>query len=606
MGKYKKITDYGLIGNLDTCVLIGNDGSIDWCCFPHLESPSVFAALLDKDKGGYFSVCPKGWFKSESRYFPDTNVLETTFWTARGKVKVTDFMLPISKTIKQYQRHALWRKVEGIKGSVILEVNFQPVFNYARSHTTIKNTPTGVVARADQEKLFLDVPFPLTIKNNRAVGDYSLKAGQVLWLTLQYQHHRFMNPASCQRTLNQIIKYWQSWSDKCQKIKWVGESPWRDLVIRSGLLLKLLTHNHTSAIAAAPTTSLPEVIGGERNWDYRYNWVRDSVFTIQALYNIGHQQESKKLLEWYAQICQEKEPEDIKVMYTLYGEEVTNEQELSHLSGYRNSRPVRVGNEAVRQRQNDIYGELLNAVYQTRYYGEFISEDDWLFYKKIVDYVCQIWNKPDAGIWEFRETKKHFVYSKVMCWVALDRGIKIAEQRGFEADIKKWQQICQKIKTAVLKKGFSQELNSFVQSFDSQDLDAANLLIPQVGFLSFTDKRVQGTINTTLKNLTKNGLVYRYLTKDGLSGQEGTFVLCTFWLINALILSGRKKEAEKLFNKILKYVSPLGLLAEQIDCKNGEQLGNFPQAFSHIGLINSAFYLSQNHDLKKKNFLIFK
>jgi GH15 family glucan-1,4-alpha-glucosidase len=366
-------------------------------------------------------------------------------------------------------------------------------------------------------------------------------------------------------------------------------------IVRSGLVLKLLTHHETGAICAAPTTSLPEEIGGSRNWDYRFNWIRDASFTVQALKNAGHVKEAKNNLKWFMDICKgAHEPRDIQIMYGLHGEADLEEIELPHLSGYRNSRPVRIGNGAAKQKQLDIYGELLNAFYETTQYRGVVSRGDWGYVMKILDYVCDVWNTTDAGIWEVRSGAQHFVYSKLMCWVAIDRGIKIAELSNFEAPIGRWDKCREDIKNAILQRGFNKKLNSFVQSFDSETLDATSLLIPIRGFLPFDDDRVQGTIDAALKGLTtKNGLVYRYKGEDGLPGSEGAFVLCSFWLVDVLALSGRVEEAEDVFNNLLKYISPLGLFAEEIDPETGEQLGNFPQAFSHIGLVNSALYLGK-------------
>jgi len=596
MKDFKKLEHYGIIGNLDTCALVGKDGSIDWCCFPHIESPSIFAGILDINKGGHFAIHPSEPFESEQKYIEKTNVLQTVFHTSSGTAILTDFMpLTEEEEAENHESQTIYRKVICTKGSVKLEAEFKPRFNYARAQTTFKPFEKGVVATWNNEQVFLTAPFELELRGDEAFGTHTIKEGESIWMVLQYGHRAPVYSEACEDSFKNTVQYWQNWGHRCDPQKCVFSGPWHDLVVRSGLVLKLLTHHESGAICAAPTTSIPEEIGGVRNWDYRFNWIRDSAFTLQALYNLGHVKEAKNHLKWFMSLCKEtKEPSEIQIMYGMHGETELKEQELKHLSGYRNSRPVRIGNSAAKQRQLDIYGELLNIFYETTRYGEDISQDDWHFIAKIVDYVCQVWNTRDSGIWEMRGEPRHFVYSKLMCWVAIDKGIKIAELRRFDAPLDKWKEIRGEIKNAILQKGFNQNLNSFVQSFDSEILDATSLLIPLMGLLPFDDPRVQGTIDATIKRLmTKDGLVYRYQGEDGLPGKEGAFTLCSFWLVNALALSGREEEAEKLLKNILKYISPLGLLAEEIDSETEEQLGNFPQAFSHIGLINSALYLGR-------------
>jgi GH15 family glucan-1,4-alpha-glucosidase len=589
---YKKLEQYGIIGNLETCALVGINGSIDWMCMPHLESPSIFCALLDKDKGGFFVVQPKGNFSAHQHYITDTNILETHFFASGGQAILTDFMPPFKKRTVWHKQQILFRKIKCTKGSLSFSADFRPRFSYARIKPKFKLTDTGVEAFSATEKIFLDSPFPFSIKpKDSAKANFTLSAGEEAWFTLQYNSHVFFSPKNAAKELTEATKFWQEWSHKCNRAECVFDGPWHDLVVRSGLVLKLLTHGETGAIAAAATTSLPETIGGVRNWDYRFNWIRDSVFTAQALYNLGNTKEAKELFNWYKRIYKNVKIKDIQILNGLHGEKATPEKILRHLSGHKNSKPVRIGNSAVGQFQLDVYGELLNIAYEVSRYGDGISKNDWLLQRKVVDYVCEVWKKPDAGIWEIRGKNKHFVYSKVMCWVAVDRALKIVERKGFEAPVEKWREVRDEIHKTVLEKGFDSELNSFVQSYGSKTLDASNLLIPIVGFLPFTDPRIQGTINVALKNLTKKGLVLRYIADDGLPGKEGGFVLCTNWLIDALTLSGRLNEAESLYKNLLKYASPLGLFAEEINYETKEQLGNFPQAFSHVGLINSALYI---------------
>lgn len=596
MKEFKKLEHYGIIGNLDTCALVGRDGSIDWCCFPHMESPSIFAEILDVDKGGCFAVRPKGPFESEQKYVEKTNVLQTIFHTSGGTVTLTDFMpLTEDDEKKAHDTQTIYRKVSFAGGPVELEVEFSPRFDYARAETVVTQSENGVVATGNNELVSLKSTFKLQITGDDAYGSHTFKEGDTLWLALRYGRDVPLDVDVCEELLESTIGYWRRWSHNCKSSTCVFYGPWHDIIARSGLVLKLLTHHETGAICAAPTTSLPEEIGGSRNWDYRFSWIRDSAFTVQALYNMGHVKEAKNCLKWFMDICKKShDPAEIQIMYGLHGEQNLEEQELGHLSGYRNSAPVRIGNDAAKQKQLDIYGELINAFYETTRYDDDVSPGDWAYVVKIVNHVCHVWDTVDAGIWEVRGDPQHFVYSKLMCWVAIDRGIKIAKLRGFGAPMDLWDDVRGEIKSAILQKGFSRELNSFVQSFDSKNLDATSLLIPIVDFLPFDDPRVQGTIDATIKELTAdNGLVYRYNGEDGLPGKEGSFILCSFWLVNALALSGRVEEAEKLFTNLLKYASPLGLFAEEIDPDIGEQLGNFPQAFSHIGLINSALYLGK-------------
>jgi len=590
--KYKKLEDYGIIGNLDTCALISRDGSIDWCCFPHIESPSVFAAILDIDKGGHFWVKPKGKFESQQLYIEKTNILKTKFNTPSGALDIADFM-PVEvaegKTLHKHQ--AILRKITCSKGRVELELSFKPRFDYGRVVPSLELVEAGIAASRQNQKLFLQSPFSLSISNDEVVGRFNVNRGETRWFVLRYGNSKPLSPEECEEHLNKTAQYWASWVHRCESSKCVFGGPWHDLMVRSGLILKLSTHPSSGALIAAPTTSLPEEIGGVRNWDYRFAWIRDASFTVQALYNLGHIQEAMDYLRWLRNICTGKETSEIQIMYGLHGELDLEEQELEHLSGYLNSHPVRIGNAAAKQRQFDIYGELINAFYETSRYGESISPADWQFIKNICDYVCTIWNKEDSGIWEVRSSPKHFTYSKIMCWVALDRCIKIAEKRGFVGPIDGWEKVRNQMQQAILERGFSRKRNSFVQSFNSEVLDATSLLIPIMGFLPFNDSHIIGTIEATMEGLIVNGLVNRYEGDDGLPGREGAFVLCTFWLVDALALSGQVDKAEEIFTGLLKYISPLGLFAEEIDPISGEQLGNFPQAFSHIGLINSALYL---------------
>ena len=590
--KYKKLEDYGIIGNLETCALVAKDGSLDWCCFPHIESPSVFAAILDIDNGGHFWIKPKGEFESQQLYVEGTNIIETKLNTPSGVLHITDFMpveLAGGNTVKKHQ--AILRKITCSDGRVELELSFKPRFDYARAVPSLNLVEGGIIASWQDKRLFLQSPFSLNISNDEVLGKFNISQGETHWFVLRYGSSEPISSKECERLLEKTKQFWLNWVHRCESSKCVFGGPWHERIVRSGLVLKLLTHPASGAIIAAPTTSLPEEIGGVRNWDYRFAWIRDASFTVQALFNLGHVQEAMDYFRWLRNICKSTAASEINIMYGPHGELDLEEQELKHLSGYRNSRPVRIGNAAAKQRQFDIYGELINVFYETSRYGEDISLADWQFVKNISDYVSGIWNTEDSGIWEVRGRPKHFTYSKLMCWVALDRSIKIAEKKGFNGSVERWKNVRNQMQQAILERGFSRKLNSFVQAFNSEVLDATSLLIPIMGFLPFNDSRVIGTIKATTERLMTNGLVHRYEGDDGLPGKEGTFVLCTFWLVEALALSGQVEKAEEIFTGLLKYISPLGLFAEEINPVSGEQLGNYPQAFSHIGLINSALYL---------------
>jgi GH15 family glucan-1,4-alpha-glucosidase len=594
MSQYKDLERYGIIGNLSTCALIGDDGSIDWCCFPHIESPSVFAAILDHSRGGRFSITPDDRFTSRQQYITDTNVLATTFRTETGTAELTDFMPLRSERDASGQAHPMiYRRLECSSGSVDFDIHYSPRPNYARDATKLIAVDGGVEALSNGSKLFLRSGVLLTVGKDSAAARFTIASGETLWFLLQYGKDECRSFAACAAELEATVRFWKAWVHKTSGHKKLFDGPWRDLVIRSGLVLKLLAHTDVGAICAAATTSLPESIGGERNWDYRYGWIRDASFTVQALYNAGHYDEAKKHLRWFVDICRKNpDPAQIQVVYGMHGERNLREEELPHLEGYRKSRPVRIGNGAAKQKQLDIFGELINAIYETERYGDVIPGGELEFIIRIVDHVCSIWNTPDSGIWEVRGGPHHFVYSKLMCWVALDRGIKIAKRRNYEAHMEKWKRVRAQIRESILQNGYDANLGSFVQSFGSKALDATGLLIPLMGLLPSDDYRVQGTINAIVSQLTTpSGLVYRYQGEDGLRGREGAFLLCSFWLVKALAISNRISEAEDILTKVTKFAGGTGLFSEEIDPETGKQLGNLPQAFSHVGLINSVLYL---------------
>jgi GH15 family glucan-1,4-alpha-glucosidase len=595
--EYKPIEDYGVIGNLETAALVGRDGAIDWCCFPHVESSSLFARILDSDRGGHFTVQPSASFETLQEYVDRTNVLQTRFRTASGQATITDFM-PVPEVAQgnRTPNATIYRHLTGDSGQVDLQIEFEPRFEYARTVPTIKPTRHGIAAQGADETAFLSSSISLQTLDHGATAVSTLTEGESHWLILGYDHELPIEPANHRHVREEVVRYWRNWAHECSDTDAcpIG-GPWHQIAVRSALALKLLIHHDTGAICAAPTTSLPEDIGSVRNWDYRYNWIRDAAFTVRALAELGHVAEANAYFSLCLDHCSRGDPADITPVYGLHGDQVPDERTLDHLSGYRNSAPVRIGNAAGDQYQLDVYGELIHGIHETTRYGETIDEQDWRVIKGMINYVCEAWQEPDAGIWEVRADRLHFVYSKIMCWVAVDRGLKIVEETELDGPVDRWKESRQAIKETVIERGYSETANSFVRAFGDEDtLDATSLLIPVVGFLPSEDPRVQATIDAILERLTTaDGLVDRYEGDDGLPGEEGAFVLCSFWLVTALALSGRTEEATTVFQNVLQYVSPLGLLAEEIDPETGTQLGNYPQAFSHIGLINSALALGE-------------
>ncbi|MDS0474606.1 glycoside hydrolase family 15 protein [Natrinema sp. 1APR25-10V2] len=595
--QYKSLKEYGAIGDGNTVALVGRDGSIDWCPLPHVESPSVFAALLDVDRGGRFTVQPTGTYESAQRYRDRTNVLETTFQTGSGAATVTDFM-PVAEVAESGdQPPAVYRKVDCEDGPLEFDVEFEPRFDYARDIPEIEPTTDGVVAAGSDEQAILasDLPLTPTADGHGVNATATLEGGETRWLVLGYDEAIPLKPSQHQETLAAVTDYWRKWTHDCDETECPVDDRWHDLAVRSSLVLKLLTHQETGAVCAAPTTSLPEDLGGVRNWDYRYNWIRDAAFTVRALSELGHLEEARSYFELCLDHCRHHDPAALPPVYGLHGGGDLEEQVLDHLEGYCGSAPVRIGNSAREQHQLDVYGELVLAIYESIRYGEPVTADDWTVMCDLIDYVCDGWDEPDASIWETRDDPRQYVYSKVMCWAALDRGIKLANAAdAVSSPSERWQTCREDVREAILERGWSESANSFVRSFGDDDaLDAANLLVPVVGLLPPNDDRVQGTIDATIDRLTTDdGLVYRYHGDDGLPGKASPFTVCSFWLVTALALSGRIDEAIDRFESVLKRTNPLGLLAEVVDPETGEQRGNFPQAYSHVGLLNSALYLS--------------
>lgn len=603
---YKKISDYGIIGNLRTIALIGLDGSCDWLCFPFIDSPFVFGALLDDGKGGRFRVQPAGDFDSAAHYEPQTNVLVTRFRTRAGILRLTDFMhIPSAGHEEKEADHLFfYRHIVIERGEVDVQLLFQPRFDYARQDAVLTQVDGGVLARAGAWDMALTADRKLDIGEGEATGAWSMAAGDEAWFKLASHSSGEREGSSCHdedlrdlagdeggRALDETREFWRTWLARSETGRSFSLNSFAETIERSALVLKLLYFDPTSTIAAAATASLPEEIGGSRNWDYRFTWIRDTSFTLTALFNLGHLSETEGYLHWLEKIITGHGADKLQIMYGLRTETDMTEIELPHLDGYKGSRPVRIGNAAAKQKQMDIYGELMEAAAKLSDYVGKIDIKLWPALRSICEYVIGHWQEPDSGIWEIRGGPYHFVYSKVMCWVALDRGLIIAERYGFPADLEHWREVREKIRQEVLDKGYCREKKAFVQHYATTDLDASNLLLPILGFLPFDDPRVITTIEAIRDSLSHNGLLYRYRTSDGLAGEEGTFLLCTFWLVDCLIGLGRLTEAENLLRRLKRTANHVGLFAEQYDVRWQEQLGNFPQAFTHIGYINSVIRL---------------
>jgi len=594
-GDYRPIEDYALIGDRITTALVSKDGSIDWACFPHMDSPSVFAKILDSRIGGYWQIRPSGKFSSRRRYEDDTAILETLFTTPGGEARLTDFMPPHAAGPERAMDSAIIRIVEGVSGAVEFDQHFEPRFDYARAEAAWTEHPgSGVRATHADESLTLQTRIPLTVKDAYAAGRFTVREGERAVFILTYRRPASLFWRSGAETdgthlLEVTRSYWRDWIGRCKY-----EGAYESVVKRSAITLRLLDFAPTGAMTAAPTTSLPEAIGGVRNWDYRFSWMRDTAFTLYSYYVLGYHEEGETFLSWILDMTR-GDPRTLKVLYGIRGEQETPEVELDHLEGYRGSRPVRVGNAAQEQVQHDIFGELLDCAYLLSRYGGRFSDDLWPLLSAAVDHVCDIWQEPDDGLWEVRSGPRHFVYSKALCWVAVDRGIRLAEMLGYSFDEERWKATRTEIHEQVLERGYDAERGSFTQAYGYRDLDAAVLSFPLRGVISATDPRMVSTIRRIEEELGTDGLVHRVSQtfEDGLPGGEGAFVLCTFWLVDCYILMGEVEKARAAYEKLLTYANDVGLLSEEIDPKTGAQLGNFPQAFAHVALINTAANLAR-------------
>ncbi len=602
---YLRIEDHGIIGDLYTAALVGVNGTIDWFCAPHFDSPSIFASILDEENGGHFSLSPANHdVRSTQYYLPETNVLVTHFTSDEGVAQVVDFM-PVRTRVAGDTDHVLIRRITGIRGNLHMQIDCSPRFNYGRDeHDAVYVGESVRFISPDISIEYWSTVKPKIIDNAVKV-DFEIQEGHTEYIVIDaVEHIERADKFDAERIellFDATVDYWRRWINKCT---YTGR--WREMVHRSALILKLLTYEPTGAFVAAPTTSLPEHLGGVRNWDYRYTWIRDAAFSVYGLLRIGLTEEAGRFMEWLEARCAEGEEDGtLKIMYGIDGSHDLEEHTLDHLSGYMNSQPVRIGNGAADQLQLDIYGELMDAVYLSNKYQTPISYDFWSYLRKTINWVCDNWHRADEGIWEVRGGRAHFVYSKLMCWVAIDRGIRLAAKRSFPSDTERWVRVRDEIYEQIIQNGWSDNVQAFTQAYGRDALDASNLIMPMVFFMSPSDPRMLKTLDAIQRSPSNGGLVYSNLvyrynlneTADGLEGEEGTFNMCTFWLVEALTRAGRSdparlEEARMMFEHMLGYANHLGLYSEEIGPK-GEHLGNFPQAFTHLALISAAFNLDR-------------
>ncbi len=589
--RYRPIEDHGVIGDLRTVALVATDGTVDWFCPGRFDAPSIFASMLDAERGGEFRLGPTlDGCSSRQIYLPDTCVLITRFLTPDGVGEITDFM-PIDPP----GTCALVRSLQVVRGEMEFTVDCRPAFDYGRDGHRLEISPDGALFTAPRGATGLVSSVPLTAAGPAARATFALQQGESAYFVLHPRSGRdpvpaeHWSPARVEEEFHATRGFWRRWLSRSRY-----RGRWREMVNRSALTLKLLTYAPSGAVVAAPTTSLPEYVGGPRNWDYRYAWLRDSAFTAFAFIRLGFASEAEAFNDWLEARCTERGDGTLQIVYGIEGESELTEHILPHLAGYRASRPVRIGNGAYEQLQLDIYGELLDAVYLANKENP-ISYALWTEIRQLLDWLAQNWDQPDEGIWEVRGGRRDFVYSRLMCWVAFERAMRIQAQRGLPADRPRWRAARDTIYEQIMARGWSPERRAFVQYYGGDVLDASNLLMPLVKFVGPRDPRMLDTLDAIQRELASDSLVYRYdpkLTADGLEGREGSFSLCSFWLVECLTRAGRLDEARLVFEKMLSYANHLGLYAEQIG-ESGEALGNFPQAFTHLGLISAAWDLDR-------------
>ena len=583
----KPLEHYALVGDLQTAALIASDGSVDWLCLPRFDSPACFAALLDDQRAGCWRIAPAGAdVCSSRRYREDTLILESDWDTPDGSVRVHDFMPPRGADPD------FIRIVEGRTGRVPMRMDLRLRLDYGRIVPWVQRLDGRVVAVAGPDSIWLDTPVPTHGENLTTVAEFEVSAGEMIpfVLTQHPSHLPAPDPVDPVQSLAATETFWTEWMSGCT---YGGRSA--DLVRRSLLTLKALTYAPTGGIVAAPTTSLPEQLGGVRNWDYRYCWLRDATFTLQALLGAGFVEEAGAWREWLLRAVA-GDPADLQIMYAVDGARRLPELELGWLAGYENSRPVRVGNAAAGQFQLDVWGEVLDGLHVAREAGLAADDDAWALQRHLLDFLEGNWRRDDAGLWEVRSKDRPFVHSKVLCWAGLDRAVRAVEEHGLDGPVARWRAVRDEIHREVLRRGYDADRNTFTQFYGSEGLDAALLLLPRLGFLPWEDPRIIGTVEAVWRELDHDGFVVRYSVDadggvDGLPGEEGAFLICSFWLVDALQGIGRTSEAAALFTRLCALANDVGLLAEEYDARVGRLVGNFPQAFSHIGLVNAARHL---------------
>ncbi len=620
MDRYPPIADHGLIGDLQTAALVNTDGAIDWYCCPRFDSPSVFAALLDHDRGGYFRIAPASEeYVAKQLYFPDSAILITRFMTPDGVGEVIDFM-PIDRPKVATVHHELVRRVRVVRGTMRFSLECAPRFDYGRRSHELVMAERGAVFSTPEMTLTLHVDTTLTLdpalrvassqapdaihlerEDNDVTATFTLQAGQFATVVLESASESPPGAITADTVNDMFLKtgvFWRNWLDRS-----TYSGRWREMVSRSAMTLKLMTYAPTGALVAAVTAGLPEQVGGERNWDYRYTWIRDASFSVYALLGLGYEEEAFAFLRWvndrvgdHVDVRGERPP--LKIMYRVDGSSDLHEENLDHFEGYLGSRPVRIGNGASDQLQLDIYGELIDSLYLADTQGLRAGNAGWTNLTRVLDWLCQHWDRPEEGIWETRGGQQPFVYGRLMSWVAMDRAIRIANHHGLPADLPRLTAARDAIYQQIMQKGWNAQRGAFIQHYNTDVLDAALLLMPLVGFVAPQDPQWLSTLHAMDHELVSDSLVYRYdpsASPDGLRGHEGTFSIATYWYVDALARSGRLDEARLTFEKMATYANHVGLFAEQIGL-TGEQLGNFPQAFTHLALINAALNLNYQLD----------
>jgi GH15 family glucan-1,4-alpha-glucosidase len=607
--RYPNIEDHGLIGDLQTAALVTTDGVVDWLCLPRFDSPSVFASLLDADKGGYCRIAPERHdYTSKQLYLPDTAILVTRFMTPDGVGEVHDFM-PVAGR-QATDRHRLVRNIKVVRGTMKFRIEIHPRFNYGRTPHKLEYSEHGLMFHADGMQLSVQgiVPIGTTLRQMDLAIEpdgqglkwtRTLHEGEIAGIVLESMGgvpDQFMAPEEAQRLADDTARFWSDW---VRRSSYTGR--WREMVSRSAMTLKLMTYAPTGALVAAPTTGLPEQVGGERNWDYRYTWIRDASFSIYALLGLGYLEEAAMFLQWLRDRTTEQAGDGsgpLKIMYRIDGSSDLTEETLDHFEGWRGSRPVRIGNGASGQLQLDVYGESMDAIALADARTGEMAHRGWLSIASITDWLCDHWDQPDEGIWETRGGRKNFTYGRFQSWVALDRAIRMAERRAKPANLAKWVAERDKIYNQIMERGWNEKIGAFTQHYDTEVLDSSLLMMPLMGFIAPRDPMWTSTMNAMDRELVSDSLVYRYnpsASPDGLAGNEGTFSLCTFWYVDALARAGRIDDARLTFEKMGTYTNHLGLFSEEIDA-TGQQIGNFPQAFSHLALINAAINLDYQMD----------